>query len=197
MLLMWWGMAIAMMLPTAIPALNTLDELTETAMRKGKEAGKPAFFVAGFIFVWFGFGLLAALLQYFLHNQLLLNAHAESSSTQLNAALFLLAGIYQWTPWKDACVSRCRAPMSFFISFWEAGDGGNWRMGQRMGKYCLGCCWAMMLLMFVLGIMNLVWMGLLTLYMYAEKNWFSKPWMDRATGAVLIGIGLAMLIFQM
>jgi len=194
MLVMWWGMAIAMMLPTAIPALDTLEELAETATRKGQNAGKTSYFVAGFIFVWIGFGLFASVLQYILHNFLLLNEHAESAGTQLSAALFLLAGIYQWTPWKNACVSRCRAPMTFFITYWEEGDRGNWRMGLRMGKFCLGCCWAMMLLMFALGIMNLAWMGLLTLYMYAEKNWFSSSWIDRAVGAMLIAVGLAMLV---
>lgn len=195
-LLMWWGMAIAMMLPTTLPAVDTLQQLTETALRKGEAAGHTRYFVAGFMLVWLGFGVVAAMLQYVLQQNLLLNTAAESVSPTLNAGLFLLAGLYQWSPWKQACASRCRSPMGFFLSRWQTGNDGYARMGRSMGWYCLGCCWAMMLLMFALGVMNLLWMGLLTLYMYAEKNWFQKPWLDRACGAVLIGIGLGLLIMN-
>jgi len=83
--------------------------------------------------------------------------------------------------------------MAFFLAHWQTGDRGFWNMGLGMGKYCLGCCWAMMLLMFALGVMNLLWMGLLTLYMYAEKNWIQRRWFDRASGLVLAGVGILML----
>jgi predicted metal-binding membrane protein len=194
MLLMWWGMAIAMMLPTAIPALETLEELNETAFAKNEITGRLAYFTTGFLFVWLVFGLFAAGLQWWLQSQMMLSPLASSNSTELSAALLLLAGIYQWTPWKESCVSRCRSPMAFFFSFWDEGDSGYWRMGLRMGKFCLGCCWAMMLLMFVFGLMNVLWMGLLTLYMYAEKNWIRKPWFDRFTGVVLCVSGLGLLL---
>jgi len=193
MLAMWWGMAIAMMLPTAIPAANTLEEIGDTARRKGDAAGHVSLFILGFVAVWFGFGVVASLVQYAMHNWMLLTPEAKSASPELSAALFICAGLYQWTPLKDACVSRCRSPISFFLSYWEEGNRGFWRMGRRMGKYCLGCCWAMMLLMFALGVMNLLWMGLLTLYMYGEKNWIRKPWFDRASGIVLIFAGALML----
>ncbi len=193
LLAMWWGMAIAMMLPTAMPALEVLEVLNETARRKGEETGRTVLFTLGFIAVWFAFGVLASALQYALHNEAWLTPAGKSANLQMSAALFVLAGIYQWTPLKAACVSRCRSPMSFFLSYWEAGNPGFRRMGLRMGKYCLGCCWAMMLLMFAVGVMNLLWMGLLSVYMYAEKNWIRRPWFDRACGLVLICTGLLML----
>ena len=193
MMPMWWGMAIAMMLPTALPALGVLEELIATAERKGEAAGRSAFFILGFLAIWFGFGVLAALLQWLLHNQALLTPAASTAGAELTAALFVLAGVYQWTPLKASCVSRCRSPMAFFMAHWEAGDRGFWNMGLRMGKLCLGCCWAMMLLMFAVGTMNIVWMGLLTLYMYIEKNWIRWPWFDRASGLLLVCVGIGIL----
>lgn len=193
MLPMWWGMAIAMMLPTALPALGVLEELIATAERKGEAAGRSTFFILGFLAIWFGFGALAALLQWLLHNQALLTPAASTASAELTAALFVLAGVYQWTPLKASCVSKCRSPMAFFMAHWETGDRGFFNMGLRMGKYCLGCCWAMMLLMFAAGTMNIVWMGLLTLYMYAEKNWIRWLWFDRASGLLLVCVGVGIL----
>jgi predicted metal-binding membrane protein len=193
-LVMWWFMAIAMMLPTAIPALEVLEELDDTARRKKETAGQPLMFALGFTCVWIAFGLAATMIQYGMHNAALLTPAGTSASGQLSAALFVLAGVYQWTPMKQACVSKCRSPMSFFLSYWEAGNRGYTRMGLRMGKYCLGCCWAMMLLMFALGVMNLLWMGLLTVYMYIEKNWVRQPWLDRVSGLVLVSVGVMMLI---
>lgn len=190
---MWWGMAIAMMLPTALPALEVLDELSDTARNKGEPVGRTSFFALGFVAVWFGFGVLASALQWTLHNQALLTPAAKSASVELSAALLVLAGLYQWTPLKESCVSKCRSPMAFFLAHWEPGDRGFWNMGLRMGKYCLGCCWALMLLMFALGVMSLLWMGLLTLYMYTEKNWIRWRGFDRASGLVLISAGILML----
>ena len=191
---MWWAMAAAMMLPTAIPALQVLEDLSDTARRNGENTGRTVMFTLGFVSVWFGFGVLLSLLQFVLHNEALLTPAGKSVNLQLSAALFVLAGLYQWTPLKAACVSKCRSPMAFFLTYWEGGDEGFRRMGLRMGKYCLGCCWAMMLLMFALGVMNLLWMGLLTLYMYAEKNWVRQPWFDRGSGLVLMSIGVLMLV---
>jgi predicted metal-binding membrane protein len=150
-------------------------------------------FALGFTAVWFAFGVLASMLQYALHNGALLTPAGKSASLELSAALFVLAGLYQWTPLKRACVSKCRSPMSFFLSCWKEGSRGYLSMGLRMGKYCLGCCWAMMLLMFALGVMNLLWMGILTLYMYIEKNWIQHRWFDRISGLVLVSAGAAML----
>jgi len=193
-LIMWWAMTIAMMLPTAIPALQVLEDLNDTAGRKGEKTGRTAMFTLGFTSVWFGFGVLLSMLQCILHNAALFTPAGNSVNLQLAAALFMLAGVYQWTPLKAACVSKCRSPMAFFLSHWEPGSRGFRRMGWRMGKHCLGCCWAMMLLMFALGVMNLLWMGLLTLYMYAEKNWVRQPWFDRGSGLVLVSIGMLMLV---
>jgi len=193
-LIMWWCMVLAMMLPSALPALEVLEELNDTARRQGAVAGHPAMFALGFIVVWFGFGFMASAAQFALHNQALLAPTGKSSSPALSATLFIMAGLYQWTPLKNACLSKCRSPMSFFLSCWEAGNPGFRRMGRRMGRYCLGCCWAMMLLMFALGVMNLLWMAALALYMYVEKNWIRRRWFDRASGIVLVFTGCLILV---
>jgi predicted metal-binding membrane protein len=192
--LMWCGMAVAMMLPTALPALATLEELNATARARGQPVGSPGWFALGFVLVWFVFGLLAALLQIALQHGMLLDSAGETTSRGLTAGLFMLAGAYQFTAMKHACLSRCRSPMTFFMQHWQDGNAGYGRMGMRMGIFCLGCCWAMMLLMFALGVMNLAWMGLLTIYMYAEKNWIRAPWVDKATGALFLAVGLGLLL---
>lgn len=192
--LMWCGMAIAMMLPTALPALATLEELTATARERRHQAGNPAWFATGFVLVWFVFGLLAALLQILLQHGMLLDSTGAITNHRLAAGLFLLAGVYQFTATKHACLRRCRSPMTFYMQHWQDGHTGYLHMGLRMGVFCLGCCWAMMLLMFSLGVMNLAWMGLLAIYMYAEKNWIKATWVDKATGALFLAAGFAWLL---
>ena len=159
-LAMWGLMTAAMMLPTALPALATYDDL-------GRQTDAPVLpLVAGYLAVWLGFAILAAALQMALFRAALVSPFGDSQSRVLSAGLLLAAGLYQFAPMKAACLAKCRQPLTFFIAHW---DEGPWRNGLRLGLVCLGCCWALMLLAFVGGVMNLAFMGLATLIMILEK----------------------------
>jgi predicted metal-binding membrane protein len=158
--LMWALMAAAMMLPSALPAFATHDDL-------GRQTGVPFLpLVLGYGCVWIGFALTAAALQLALYRFGLISAIGDSLSDWLTAGLLLGAGLYQFSPVKEACLAKCRRPLTFFMQHW---DEGPWRNGVRLGLVCLGCCWALMLLAFVGGVMNLAFMGVATLIMVGEK----------------------------
>jgi predicted metal-binding membrane protein len=178
---MWLLMSAAMMAPTALPAFATYDEIGRRAETRFGTL------VAGYLVVWAGFSVLAAVAQMALTQAGALTVIGDSRSALLSGALLLLAGAYQFSALKEACLSRCRAPLAFFLQHWEEGALRN---GLRLGAVCLGCCWALMTLAFVGGVMNLAFMGLATLVMAAEK----LPWLGavitRPLGSILIAGGL-------
>lgn len=160
---MWAVMAMAMMAPTAVPALRTYLDLGH--------AGARGFWLvlAGYLAVWGGAAFAFAAAQVALSRAALIAPDGASVSLWLSAALFGLAGGYQFSRLKDACLSACRAPLTFFMQHWRPGLLGALGMGLRLGLVCLGCCWALMGLAFVGGMTNLLWMGLATLLMVIEK----------------------------
>jgi predicted metal-binding membrane protein len=170
-------MAAAMMAPTALPAFATYEDLGHsTETRTGA-------LVAGYLGVWLGFSVLAAGAQMALFDAGLLTAFGDSRSGALSAALLALAGAYQFSPAKAACLSKCRRPLAFFMAHW---DEGAWRNGVRLGLVCLGCCWALMALAFVGGVMNLAFMGLATVIMVLEKLPQPGRYLTRPLGVVLL-----------
>lgn len=178
--LMWALMAAAMMAPTALPAFATYDDLgRSTQTRFGA-------LVTGYMVVWLGFSVLAGALQMALFGAGLVSAFGDSLSVWLSAGLLMIAGLYQFSPVKEACLSKCRAPLTFFMAHW---DEGPLRNGLRLGLVCLGCCWALMLLAFVGGVMNIAFMGLATLIMVIEKLPQYGRVLTRPLGAVLIIAG--------
>ncbi|KUP91359.1 DUF2182 domain-containing protein [Tritonibacter horizontis] len=182
MVLMWALMSAAMMAPTALPAFATYEDL-------GHSTAETRFgrLVLGYMVVWCGFSVVAALAQMILLRADLVSVFGDSRSGLLSGVLLVLAGGYQFTPLKEACLSRCRRPLVFFMQHW---DEGALRNGVRLGAACLGCCWALMLLAFVGGVMNLVFMGLATLFMVLEKLPEIGRWLTRPMGAVLLAGGL-------
>ncbi|NNE87241.1 MAG: DUF2182 domain-containing protein [Silicimonas sp.] len=176
---MWTLMSTAMMLPTALPALGAYDDLSAS----GADT-RPFGFVAGFLGVWIGFSFIAAALQMALFQVDIISSFGDSRSVALSAALLALAGLYQFSAFKESCASKCRAPVAFFLQNW---DDGPWRMGVRLGATCLGCCWALMLLAFVGGMMSLAFMGLATLIMTLEKLPEIGRWIGRPLGVALLG----------
>ena len=178
--LMWAVMMIAMMLPSAAPMLS-LFARTE----RGRHAGTVIAFASGYVIVWIGFSVAAAVLQARLQEQMLLSSTLATTSSWLGAGLLAIAGVYQLTPLKDACLFRCRSPLGFLLSRWREGIGGALRMGIRHGAYCLGCCWALMALLFVGGVMNLAWVAVLAVFVLVEKV-TRGPWLSRISGVVLI-----------
>ena len=149
---MWTAMVLAMMLPSAAPMLSTYLDIAEAAAAKRISVASPLALAAGYMLVWLSFALAAAILQHSL---------APISSRPTTGALLILAGAYQFTPMKHACLSKCRQPMPYFLSNWTNRSWGVFRSGLELGLACLGCCWAVMLLAFGGASMNILWMALI------------------------------------
>jgi predicted metal-binding membrane protein len=180
---MWALMAAAMMLPTFAPALRTYLDLGASGAADGRGA---AALVLGYAAIWASAALAGAALQLGLQNLGLVAPDGSSLSLCLTAGLLGFAGVYQFSAIKAACLSRCRQPLTFFLGRWRAGPARAFGMGAELGLTCLGCCWALMALAFVGGTMNLLWMGVATLFMAAEKlPEIGRP-LTRPTGALLL-----------
>ena len=189
--LMWAVMMVGMMLPSAMPAILLYGKL---AGNRQKATPLPCawLFITGYLAIWSLFSLIAMLLQATFQSGQLLSPMLTSSSTGLSAVLLMVAGLYQWLPLKGACLQKCRSPLPFFLMHWRSGNRGAFSMGVEHGLSCVGCCWALMLLLFVAGIMNLLWVAAIAIFVLLEKLF---PWgqlLGRVTGVglVLAGIGL-------
>jgi predicted metal-binding membrane protein len=193
---MWCAMALAMMLPTAAPMILTYAELTGTAARKGERAAAPLWLIAGYVTVWFGVAAALAALQLALTRLALLDPAMASTSPLFSGAVFIGSGLYQFSALKHACVTQCQRPFRFFFANWTEEGGGVFLLGLRQGLYCLGCCWAMMLLMFAVGVMNVVWMAALGVIMTIEKLGTTTRF-SRALGVVFIAVGAAFIVSTM
>ena len=191
---MWAIMMVGMMLPSAAPAILMYGSM----VRKNRERGTalPALwvFAAGYLAVWTAFSALAALLQAWLETIALVTPMMVSASAWLSGGLLVAAGIYQWLPVKQACLEKCRAPLQFFMFRWRAGTSGAFRMGAEHGAFCLGCCWALMLLLFVAGVMNLLWVALIAAYVFVEKLLPAGPLVGRLAGGGMVAAGIAIMV---
>ncbi len=187
---MWAVMMVAMMLPSAAPVTLLMASIA----RKRREAGaatriSTAPFVFGYLAVWLAFSAAATLLQWQLDAAELLSETMALASTLVAGGVLILAGIYQWTPLKQACLRHCRSPLDFLLHHWRGGALGAFVSGARHGTFCLGCCWMLMVLLFVGGIMNLAWIAGIALIVLIEKTLPWGGWMGRAMGVVLIAWG--------
>ncbi|MDX1384687.1 MAG: DUF2182 domain-containing protein, partial [Thermoanaerobaculia bacterium] len=164
MFVMWAVMMVAMMLPSATPMILLFGHM----MRRRQEHGRPfvptALFVAGYLSAWVGFSALATLANWGLHAAGLLSSMMGSLTPLAGGLVLVLAGVFQWTPLKNACLSHCRSPMVYLSVHWREGRLGAWLTGLHHGVYCLGCCWLLMALLFVLGVMNIPWIAALTVF---------------------------------
>ena len=192
LVVMWLLMALAMMLPTFAPAVGTYLDLTETAAARRPDT---LVLVAGYGAVWAVVGVLGAALQVALSSLSLIGAEGRLLAPMATASLLLLAGLYQFSALKDACLAKCRMPLTYFIGHWRPGAGGAFRMGVDLGIACFGCCWALMALVFVGGTMNLYWMGLATLFMIFEKLPDLGQRLQRPAGVGLILAGGAVAVW--
>jgi predicted metal-binding membrane protein len=187
--LMWAGMMVAMMLPSATPMILTFAAVSRNRRRQERPYVPVTIFVAGYVAVWTGFSVIAAIAQWFLHRQALLSPSMASSSALLGGILLIASGIFQFTPFKHACLTQCRAPFEFIMTRWREGAGGALRMGIEHGLFCAGCCWALMGLLFVAGVMNILWIAALSLIVGLEKLLPRGLWLSSATGVVLTAWG--------
>lgn len=194
MLAMWTIMMAAMMLPGASPMIL----LFATISRKQRERQAPyapaAVFVIAYSTIWLGFSLLATTAQWALDASALLSPALAATSSAVAGGVLVAAGIYQFTPLKNTCLQSCRTPLDFLIGHWRSGPRGAFVMGLQHGIYCLGCCWMLMALLFVGGIMNIAWVAALSLYVLLEKTVPGGQWLDRAAGLALILWGGATLL---
>jgi predicted metal-binding membrane protein len=189
-LLLLWAMWAVMMAAMMLPSASPLVLLYAGAVRRRPGTRRPmlqvAALTAGYVLVWAAFSVGATLLQRGLSSLLLLTPMMEPSTPYVSASILLVAGIYQWTPLKLACLRACRSPLSFVMQRWRQGGGGALRMGIEHGIYCLGCCWALMLILFAGGVMNLLVIVALTLWVMVEKLAPFGEQSARVSGALLI-----------
>jgi predicted metal-binding membrane protein len=186
---MWAVMMAAMMLPSALPMIVTFAQ----ASARSAEGGRAGMFVAAYLLVWSAFSAAAVALQWLLQRAGWVDPMIVSTSAILSAALLLIAGAYQFTPLKRVCLAGCRTPLGFLLGEWKPGLAGAFRMGLRHGLLCLGCCWALMALLFVGGVMNLAWIAAISVLVAVEKM---APVGDRIApllGGALIAAGLVKL----
>jgi len=169
MFTMWAIMMVGMMLPSATPTTLVYTAVARKASREGTPVAPVSAFVAGYLLMWTLFSLGATVAQWGLERAVLLSPMMVSSSPALGGALLIGAGIYQLTPFKDACLEHCRSPAHFIAEHWRSGTLGALRMGIEHGAYCLGCCWVLMGLLFFGGVMNLLWIAAITLFVLVEK----------------------------
>ena len=185
--LMWGLMMAGMMLPSTAPWLWHLSRAwvrPETTWRWLI----PLAFASGYLTSWLIFSLAAAALQGFLHFQS--GYLPDGIRPYLDGSILILAGLYQWSGVKDRCLTHCRSPFAFFLSSWRPGLTGGFRMGLRHGLFCVGCCWLLMLLALVVGVMNLLWMILLTIYVFLDHSLLTTRWVGYGAGVLLVGCGL-------
>lgn len=187
--LMWAGMMVAMMLPSATPMILTFAAVSRNRRRQERPYVPVTVFVAGYVAIWTTFSVVAALAQWLLHREALLSPAMASTNAWLGGLLLLAAGVFQFTPLKHACLTQCRAPFEFIMTRWREGAGGAFRMGVEHGLFCAGCCWALMGLLFVAGVMNILWIAALSLIVGLEKLLPRGLWLSSATGVILTAWG--------
>jgi predicted metal-binding membrane protein len=187
--IMWWTMMMAMMLPSAVPAILTYGALSRKFAEKGASAAPIALFVAGYVAIWTVFAVAAVTLQLLLSQKIALSMMMAVTSAVVGGGLLVAAGLYQMSPLKSACLRKCQAPLMFFARNWQKGYLGALRMGLSHGLYCLGCCWVLMGLLFYGGVMELRWIVGLALFVAAEKMIPAGNRLSRFTGILLIGWG--------
>lgn len=192
---MWAVMMVGMMTPSATPMILIYARVRRQTATEGKPLAATGLFAGGYLLAWTAFSLVATFAQWSLHRALLLTAMMASASAVLSGAVLIAAGVYQWTPAKRACLRHCRTPLSFILQHGglRRTPRGSLALGSRHGLYCIGCCWALMALLFVGGVMNLVWIAVISMFVLAEKVIPAGPWLPRTAGAMLAGAGIAML----
>lgn len=194
--LMWSVMMIAMMLPSASPMILMFITVSRARREQKRLLTATGVFVGGYGVVWTGFAAAATLAQWGLHTGALLAPQLASTSPILGGVLLLASGIYQWSHLKYACLSKCRTPLGFIMSEWREGKNGAFVMGLRHGVFCLGCCWVLMSLLFVLGVMNLLWIAVLAAFVLLEKVAPKGLLVSRITGVVLVLAGAWMILLE-
>ena len=195
---MWTAMMAGMMLPSAAPAILIFARVARSGSDPEHPVLRAHLFAAGYLVAWAAFSAAATLVQRSLARSALVTPMMAAASPYFAAALLVVAGAYQWSAAKRACLARCRGPAAFLVERWRPGPLGALRLGAEHGVYCVGCCWALMLLLFAGGVMSLPWIAGLSLLVLYEKVGPANAWSDRALGVLLgaagVALGLAHLV---
>jgi len=194
MFFMWWIMMIAMMLPSAMPTIMLAAALNRRSTADRPPFGSTGLFATGYLLVWAGFSMIAVGAQWWMQQNGWLNNMLVGQSPAINGCLLLLAGVWQFSPWKLACLRHCQSPVEFLTRQRRAGKSGALQMGLKHGGYCLGCCWFLMALLFIGGVMNLYWIIGLAIYVWVEKMLPVGLHLDRLMGAILAVWGTVVLV---
>jgi predicted metal-binding membrane protein len=192
-LAMWMVMMVGMMLPSAAPTVLLFDALQMHGDPGLRHRRATALFAAGYVLAWAAFGVLATSAQWALSESMLLSAMMTGRSPVFIGSLLVIAGTYQFTRWKTACLSQCRSPAGFLVRHRRRGPFGPLLMGVGHGVQCIGCCWALMALLFAFGVMNLVWVAALAVFVFVEKLTPAGALVGRIGGFLMIGAGLTMM----
>jgi predicted metal-binding membrane protein len=187
---MWSVMMVAMMVPSAAPTIIMFDTIVQRKIKKKYRFSPTIIFVAGYLTAWTVYSCLAAIAQLWMQNSALISTTMSKSAPIVSGILLIIAGLFQFSSLKYACLKHCRSPVGFFILHWQDGHKGALEMGLRSGMYCVGCCWAIMVLMFVVGVMNIIWMAVLAVFILAEKL---IPWgrrFSQVSGIFFIAWGI-------
>ena len=191
--LMWAEMMVAMMLPAVTPLVLLFSKVARSRAERGQPYVSTAFFVSGYFAVWTMFSLGAAVAQWILHGVALLSSQMTANSSILGGITLIAAGAFQFSPLKSVCLTHCRSPLTFLMTDWRSGRVGAFLMGWKHGLFCTTCCWLLMLLLFVVGVMNLLWIALLAIFALSERI-APKTWhLAQISGVVLICSGAWLL----
>jgi predicted metal-binding membrane protein len=187
-LVMWIVMMIGMMTPSATPMILMYARVGQRAASEGKPFAATSWFVGGYLAAWSAFSLAATSAQWGLERAALLTPMMESASNIVGGIVLILAGLYQWTPIKDACLTQCQSPLTFILRYggFRGDAAGALALGLRHGLYCIGCCWALMALLFVSGVMNLLWIAALAILVLVEKVTRAGRIIARVAGVLFI-----------
>lgn len=190
---MWAVMMVAMMIPSAAPILLVFASVNRRRRLMNAPFVPTGVFLSGYIFIWTIFSAVATLVQWFLHRMALLSPMLESTSDLLGGLILIGAGIYQWTSLKNVCLAHCRSPLDFLMHEWQEGISGAFLMGVKHGIYCVGCCWILMGLLFVAGVMNLLWVAIIAGFILIEKVVRGGVWIGKIAGMILVAFGILIL----
>ncbi len=190
---MWAVMMVAMMVPSAAPLMLIFAAAHRKRQKRQDPFVPTAVFLMGYLLVWTGFSALATLIQWGLHTAALLSPMMVSTSSILGGVLMMAAGIFQLTSLKHACLKHCRSPLGFLMTHWREGARGTLIMGLEHGTYCVGCCWILMALLFVAGVMNLLWVATIAAFVLFEKLLPRGDLVGRVVGGMLVLAGIVFL----
>jgi len=185
---------VGMMVPSAFPMILAFAGVNRSRRAKSLSYVSTSIFVLGYVTAWTGFSIVATLAQEVLHSVTLVSSMGISTSRIFGGSALIATGIFQWSPLKNACLRYCRSPIGFLLTGWRDGRRGAFHMGLHLGAYCVGCCWLLMALLFIAGVMNLWWVAAITAFVLVEKVAPAGLWIARAAGIMLVVWGGWMLI---